>query len=140
MSMRDYAVDDYGLVIDSNIMHCLAVKLYDDCTDEEWDKDKYEFIEGVVDTLGLESIPNFVGEAFPIKDNGDTEWDDASSDFYDNDAIYYVAVSRYPNLFIAPYKDIGDLIGQFKSAIGKYLPENYAYRQNIRHIVGTYYG
>ena len=140
MSMRDYAVDDYGLVIDSNIMHCLAVKLYDDCTDEEWEKDEYGFIEGVVDSLGLESISNFVGEAFPIKDNGDTEWGDASSDFYDNDSIYYVAVSQCPNLFVAPYKDIDDLICSFESAIGEYLPENYAYRRNIRHIVGTYYG
>jgi len=138
MSMRDYAVDDYGVVLNSNILHVLSVQLYDDCTDESWDKDKYEFIEGVVDTLGLEYIGEFTGEALKINDDGSDYWDDA--DYYNSDSIYYFSVSNYPTLFKAAYKDMNELINEFKERLGKYLPENFQYRHFTRHIVGTYFG
>lgn len=43
-------------------------------------------------------------------------------------------------LFKAAYKDMNELIDEFKSDIGEYLPEDFDYRANIRHIVGTYFG
>lgn len=35
MSMRDYAVDDYGLVLNTNHLQCLASRALDDYSEEE---------------------------------------------------------------------------------------------------------
>lgn len=138
MSMRDYAVDDYGLVLNTNDLHILSVNLIEDFTEEEWETEKYGYIEAVVDKLGIESISEFSGEAFTIKDNGESDW--SNTDIYSGDAIYYVGTSSYPNLFKQAYKDINELIEEFKKKIGKHLPEDFDYRSSVRHIVGTYFG
>lgn len=138
MSMRDYAINDYGLLFNSNILHVVATKLYDDCSDENWDKNEYDFIERVTETLGLEYLPEFSGEAFKIEDNGQDYWRDA--DYYCGDSIYYFRAINSPTLFNTAYKNMDELIDEFKHWLGKYLPESFNYRCFIRHIVGTYYG
>lgn len=138
MSMRDYAVDDYGLVLNTDHLHCLSTMLLDDFTEAEWENDKYGCIEGVIDKLAIESISEFSGEAFAINDNGES--DCANADVYSGEPIYYVGASVYPNLFKRAYKDINEMIDEFKTEIGKYLPADFDYKNNIRHIVGTYFG
>lgn len=59
---------------------------------------------------------------------------------YDGDRIYYIQVSSYPTLFKPAYKSMDELIAEFKEKVGEYLPEDFDYRSNIRHIVGTYFG
>ena len=33
-----------------------------------------------------------------------------------------------------------EIVDEFKSKLGKYLPEDFDYRSRISHICGTYYG
>lgn len=138
MSTRYYGVDDYGLVLDANALNLIAVKLYDDCTEEAWASDKWEFIEGVSESLGLDYISNFTGELHHIRDDGYTDW--GCEDPYDDDCIYYVQLSEYPRLFSTSYKNFDEIIDEMKRKVGQYLPETFPYRENIRHIVGSCYG
>ena len=41
MSMRDYAVDEYGLLLDEKTMKALAKKICEGYTDEDYDEDPY---------------------------------------------------------------------------------------------------
>lgn len=139
MGMRDYAVDDYGLVldIDSDILYTIAKNLYDDCTKKAWDEEKWEFIEGIRESLDLCYFSGFNGEAFSINDIG---LDKESSHYYNDDAVLYLGVWHYPTLFNSAYHGFDDLIDEFKHRIGEYLPLDFDYRNNILHIVGTYCG
>lgn len=132
------AVDDYGLVLNTNHLHLLSAKLLDNFTEKEWENDKYGCVEEVVDKLGIKSIGDFSGEAFAINDNGESDW--SNTDIYSGDSIYYVGISVYPSLFRCAYRDIDELITEFKGKIGEYLPDNFDYRSSVRHIVGTYFG
>lgn len=138
MSMRDYAVDDYGLVFDGNHLQLLATQICDDYTDEDYDKKRYGYYETVADELALEYISEFTGEAMYVNDDGSPEWD--ATDVYNADSIYYLGLSKYATLFKAAYNSVDDIINEFKTKIGKYLPDNFPYRDCFRHIVGTYFG
>ncbi len=138
MSMRDYAVDDYGLVFNSNHLEVLAAKLFDDYTEQDYSEHKYEYIEGLVDELGLEYISEFTGEAMYVNDDGTSRWDDVNC--FSADSIIYLGLSNCSTLFKAAYSNVDEVINEFKTKVGKYLPNNFQYRSCLRHIVGTYYG
>jgi len=74
MSMCDYAVDDYGLVLNLNHLHCLASRVLEDFTEDEWDDDMMSCVEAVVEIIDLNIISNFSGETFPIRDDGGQVW------------------------------------------------------------------
>ena len=135
MSMRDYAVDDYGLLLKADTIKLIASKALEDF--EEVDEDDYEY--ELYDMGVFDHISNFCGETIHINDDGsDDYW--RMNESYSEDPICYVAVSLFPTLFKAPYTNMEELIGEFKDKIGEYLPEDFDYRSNIRHIVGTYFG
>lgn len=138
MSMRDYAVDDYGLVLFSDDLRLLAEKIVDDFSECDWENDMYSIIEDVVDKLGVEYISSFTGETYQLLDDGDVDW--ADSDFFNDDMIYYIHVSKYPNIFEKAYESMDELLAEFKEKIGKYLPNDFDFRGHTRHIVGTYFG
>ena len=136
MSMRDYAVNDYGLVLDVETMKIIASKVFDDFVDddEEFGDWGYELYD-----KGLcEYIVDFTGEAQEVDGSG-CYWGGDSID-YSGDAICYIQASNYPTLFRKAYNNMDELVEEFKNKIGKYLPENFDYLSNIRHICGTYYG
>lgn len=138
MSMRDYAVDDYGLVLSSDDLRLLAEKIVDDFRECEWENDMYSIIEEVVDKLGIEYISSFTGEAYQLLDDGDVDW--ADSDFFNDDMIYYIHASKYPNIFKKAYEGMDELLEEFKEKIEKYLPNDFDFRGHTKHIVGTYFG
>lgn len=138
MSMRDYAVNDYGLVLFNDDLRLLAEKIVEDFNERDWENDMYSIIEGVVDKLGLEYIIGFTGEAYQLLDDGDVDWVD--SDFFNDDMIYYVHVSKYPNIFEKAYESMDELLAEFKDKVGEYLPDDFDFRGHTRNIVGTYFG
>lgn len=83
MSMRDYAVDDYGLVLFSNDLRLLAEKIVDDFSECDWENDMYSIIEDVVGKLGIEYISSFTGETYQLLDDGDVDW--ADSDLFNDE-------------------------------------------------------
>lgn len=135
MSMRYYAVDDYGLLLTEETMKIIASKVCDDFEDMEED----EYGDALYDKGICEYIGDFTGEAGILFDNGLNDWI-SNGEMYDGDRIYYIQVSSYPTIFKAAYKNMDELIGEFKEKVGEYLPDGFDYRANIRHIIGTYYG
>lgn len=135
MSMREWAVDDYGLLLTKETIKIIVSKVLDDL--DERDEDEYGdalYEDGICEYIG-----EFTGEAIYIEDDGTEDWR-RSGESYNGDRIYYVNVSSYPTLFKAAYNNMDELIEEFKSKVGDYLPEDFDYRANIRHIVGTYWG
>lgn len=139
MSMRDYAVDEYGLLLDEKTMKALAKKICEGYTDEDYDEDPYGFNEDVEAKFGnIDYISNFTGQAFKLTDNGDDDYRSETA-YFNDDTVYILAADNAPSLFKAAYANIDEMIAEFRRQLGNYLP-NFAYRSHIKHLVGTYYG
>lgn len=134
MSMRDYAVDDYGLVLDEETIKAIISKLDVEPLDEDTDLAYILYDEGI-----CEYISEFTGEAQVVQDNGYFDW---GRDYipFKSDSIAYVPLTHYPTLFKKAYNNMEEIIDELKSKLGEYLPEDFDYRSRIRHICGTYYG
>ena len=140
MSMRDYGVNDYGLLLTEETMEHLASVMCEDYTEDEYKYDRFSFNDDVVNKL-CEYISSFSGEAIKIRDNGDDDWMSQNcAEYYNDDVIYYIPLYRYPSLFSAAYADINEIVDEMKGRAGAYLPSDFDYRGNLRHIIGTYYG
>lgn len=138
MSMRDYAVNDYGLLLTEETLRIIASKVCNNYTDEAYKEDEFAFKDSLYDKGIVDKISEFTGEAFAINDIGETLW--FTSDFFDYDMIWFVHTKKISMLFRAAYRDMDELINEFKERLGEYLPADFDYRNNIRHISGTYYG
>ena len=138
MSMRDYAVDDYGLLMTGETLKVVASKACNNYTDEEYENDSWSFHEELYDKGIVEYIGSFTGEAIVINDIGESMWGD--SETYGDDVIYFVPTRKISMLFRAAYRDINEVIDEFKERVGEYLPADFDYRKYIRHISGTYFG
>lgn len=141
MSMRDYGVNDYGMVLYCDELKMLASKICHSFSDKEWNADfsyRYECADEIVEKLGVEYISEFYGEALLIDENGETKWSDSMT--FSDDIIYYVPLSHFPNLFRSWYKDLDEAADDIRRRVGEYFPEDFDFRNKIRHIVGTYYG
>ena len=138
MSMRDYAVDDYGLLMTREMLKAIASKVCDGYTEEEYEEDEFAFNEALYDEGIVEYIGSFTGESIAINDKGENMWGDSES--YDDDIIYYTPTSKVSTLFNAAYKNVEEMIEEFRDRLGEYLPEDFEYRKYIRHISGTYFG
>ena len=138
MSMRDYAVDDYGLLMTEEMMKMVASKVCEDYTEEDYEDDEYSFNEEIYAQGIVEYISDFTGESIAINDKGESTW--SVSESYSYDAIWYVPTKNISTLFKAAYKDMDEMIEEFRKRLGGYLPTDFDYRKYIRHISGTYYG
>ena len=138
MSMRDYAVNDYGLLITIEIMQMIASKVCDDYTEADYTNDPWPFNEELYDKGIVEYIGSFTGESIAINDKGENTWSD--SEYYDNDVIWYAPTKNISSLFKAAYENMDEMIAEFRKRLGEYLPEDFDYRKYIRNISGTYYG
>lgn len=138
MSMRDYAVNDYGLLITADAMELLAKAICPGYTPAAYQKNSYDFQDTVAAKLDLIYTGDFTGEAIYINDNGDDEYSHALD--FSNDSLYYITLNRYPSLFRQAYRDMNQVIQELKLRLGDYLPANFDFRNNIRHFIGTYYG
>ena len=135
--MREYPYDDYGLIINPNTIHLLTSKLCDNQSDK---KDTIGYNEELEDKFGLCYVFNFIGDAFPIFDDGTTDWCSSRSESYDDDLICYLPVKKPSKLFGYTYNNVEEILTEFKAVLGEYLPEDYDYRSNLRHFCGTTFG
>lgn len=133
MSMRDYAVSDYGLLLDEETIKIIYSKALPYCTEE--DDMVYELYNHGI----CEYISEFTGESIPIREDGYVTWGGDSED-YRCETIVYVPTSNFPTLFKKAYENIDEIIDEFKGKLGEYLPDDFNYRDKIRHISGTYFG
>jgi uncharacterized protein (UPF0297 family) len=134
--MKYNAVTDYGLVLNDDTIKVIASKVFDDCDKNEsaYDLGYRLYEQGI-----CEYISEFTGEAEELMDDGRFYWGCEYED-YNADYIFYIPLFCYPTLFNKAYNDMDEIIGELKSKVGEYLPDDFDYRKNIRHICGTYYG
>ena len=132
MSMREYAYEDYGLILDKPTMEHIYVKKFNEPIGDE------DVAEALCDVEFCTCAPQFTGEAFNIEDDGKDSW--SNSLVCACDEVYYVPFNQYPSLFKAPYNDINEIVEEFKEKLGEYMPEDYDYRANLKHIIGTVWG
>lgn len=137
MSMRDYAVDDYGLVLDKETIKVIASKAFDDFTEDEdilsvWGYELYE--SGI-----CEYVSEFTGESQVLTDDGAFIWG-GEYECYNCEELVYIPLFKYPTLFKPAYNNMEEIVKEFKDKLGEYLAEDFDYRSRIRHICGTYYG
>lgn len=133
MSMRDYAVRDYGLLLDEETIKIIASKVLADYTDED------DMVYGLYDKGICEYISEFTGESIPISEDGQVAWC-ADSEDYRNEVIVYIPTSNFPTLFKKAYENIDEIIDEFKGKVGEYLPDGFDYRGKLRSISGIYFG
>ena len=138
MSMRDYGVDDYGLLMTKETLKIIASQVFDSYTEEDYDYDPEYYSDRLYELSVIERIGEFTGEAMEIDDEGKNEWN--TGETYNWDIIYYVPISHMSTLFKAAYNNMNELVNEFKEKLCEYLPDDFDYRGNIRRIVGTYYG
>ncbi len=138
MSMRDYAVNDYGLLINEDMLKTIASQYCEGYTEEDYQEDECGFHDELYNAGIIEYISEFTGDAICITDDGIDDWRNTYG--YDADWIYYVPVKRIGTLFEPAYNNIEEMIDEFKERVGKYFTEDFDYREHICHIVGTYYG
>ncbi len=132
MSMRDYAYEDYGLVLDKETMKHIFEKKFNEPADD------YDVGQELYDNDFCNAAFSFTGETFYLSDKGEDMWAESTS--YCCSEVYYVPIDHYPSLFNAPYGGMSDIIDEFEAKVGEYMPDGYDYRANIRHIVGTTFG
>lgn len=138
MSMRDYAINDYGLVMTREMLKTICSKYYREYTEEKYNDDEYSFNDALYEEGIVEYISGFTGEAMVIDDNGSDDYN--SSEAYNDDTIYYVPNQNYGTLFKAAYANMEELEIEFRNKFNKYFPDDFDYRKHICHIVGTYFG
>lgn len=138
MSMRDYAVDDYGLLMTREMMETIVSKYCSDYTKQKYEDDEHGFNCDLYQAGIVDYISEFTGESMEIDDSGRTIF--TQSETYDNDIIYYIPACNYSTLFKPAYNNMDELISEFRWKLCDYLPDDFDYRKRIRHIVGTYYG
>ena len=139
MSMRDYAVNDYGLLMTEDMLKCACSKYCKGYIEEDYEENEFDYKDELYDAGIVEFISEFTGEAIHINDDGIDDWRH-NGDNYNDDMIYYIPAKRESTLFMAAYSNIEELVNEFKEKIGEYLEEDFDYRNYVRHIVGTYFG
>lgn len=132
MSMRDYALSDYGIVFGENELR-YAEKVLNKKNKTDYEYEDYE----IGDDIGLEYISEFTGQAIKVESDGSLNWCDTIDC---GEYVYYANLRKFPTLFNPAYPSIDDAVNELKERYGEYLPENYDYANNIRNICGTYFG
>lgn len=138
MSMRDYAVNDYGLLMTKEMLKAVASKVIENYSDEEYDNNEMDFNYKLYEFGIIETISEFTGEAMKINIDGSDNW--SNGEYFNSECIYYVPALNYPSIFTAAYNNIDEMANEFKEKLGEYLPDDFDYKFYIRHIVGTYFG
>lgn len=131
--MRSSTIDYYGFLITDDVARIMAKKVVDKITESDDCKDI--LFEANICAF----ISCFTGEAVCIDDNGHDAYNLFNLKTCEEflcDTVYFIPAKSQSTLFKAAYKDMDELISEFKSEIGKYLPDDFDYRSNIRHIAG----
>lgn len=134
MSMRDYAVDEYGMVLNEEEIYKIAKVLIptQEWAEEDWDDaDTWEFVDRLDDIMS--SYSEFSGEALIVKENGENDWD-KNTIYRNGDSIFYIPLTKYSTLLTAAYNNLEEAKNEIRERICN------AVDVEIHHIIGTYFG
>lgn len=137
MSMRDYAVNTYGLYLDEEDIRTIYTNYYD----KEIDEDMFfpDIVWELYEDSVIEFESSFTGEAVGLDDKGNPEWCDVL-EYYSDDSVYYVQLAYQPSLLNRPYRDLDEAVAELRNTMDGLLPDDFDYRKQLCLIAGTYYG
>lgn len=137
MSWHLSGIEDYGLVVEKQELTTMLLKITGCTEDELLDWSDYDCFDAL-EAHGLVCISELSGEAALVDDKGRDDWSDSVR--YDADTVLYFPPNKYPGFFHKAYEDMRELVAEYKESLGKYFPEDFDYRNHIRHIIGAQYG
>lgn len=138
MSRHVYAVEDYGLLLDHEALMTLSCQVFDKTPEDVKREGENNVFADLMDHEDFAYVSFFSGETLFVDDHGNDAW---TLFAYECDTVYFVPVRKYPSLFAgsAPYKNVEELVKEFREVLGGRLP-NYDIRNHICHIIGTQTG
>lgn len=135
MSVREYGIDNYGLLLTEETLRKILKRdglIVKD--DEYYSMDElFDMLDGRFDA---DFLREFTGEAMLIDDEGFN----CDGDMFLCEPICYLPLNRYPRLFSRAYKDMDEIVDELMDKLELYLPYDFNYKDNIRHIAGIYIG
>lgn len=137
MSMRDYAVNTYGLYLDEEDIRTIYANYFEREANE--DTSLNEMVWELYEANVVEHESQFTGEAVGLSDSGEPEWCDVL-EYYSGDTLCYVALAYQPSLLNRPYRDLDEAVAELRNAMDGLLPDDFDYRKQLCLIAGTYYG
>lgn len=135
MSASTYSASCYGVYLSKGTLKTIAEKMYSDYDENEFRKDPFAYYEAIMDDLAAEVLYNFTGEALGIDDSGKDDFSDAVS--FECESVFFLPLNNEPTLFGCAYPSIEHAVSEVHAKLRKYLPDNFDYRGNLRHFVGT---
>lgn len=144
MSKKTYGITVKGLLIPNQILGYVMTHAEDWEKTPEENKSIYEvnpidFFDGCY-SLGnnaVSVVSNCSGDFFDIDE---IDYSKISEKDYDKDCFVIVELHKYPSLFCQAYKDIDEIVKEYKSSVGKYFPENFDFKKYLVTFIGTYEG
>lgn len=137
MSMRDYAVNTYGLYLDEEDIRTIYANYYEKEIDEELSL--HDLLWELYEDSVIDFESDFTGEAIALDDKGNPEWCDVL-EYYSSEAVYYVQLAYQPSLLNCPYRDLDEAVAELRNAMDGLLPNDFDYRKQLCLICGTYFG
>lgn len=134
--MHDYPLSDYGFVLSDETLRTIGRQMIPNFNPYEgWT------ITDVIEELEdrgyeIQIVGNFSGGTYAITPD-EMEFD---YDMYTDETLYYIPLDRTPKMFDVAYKNMDEIVNEIKDKIGEYLPDNFSYENNLKHIVGTTWG
>lgn len=131
MSMRSYAAEGYGLIINEELFDIIKKKAIEE-DPETADMEMYDLFEHL---FGYVSCYGDCEGEFLKLDSWETQ-----GDFCADEEFYILDLDKYPSIFKTAYSSMDEVVAEIKGKAGKYLPEDFDYEKHIAHFVGTYFG
>lgn len=142
MSTQNWGFSFYGLVFDEDELKGMCEKAFNDFNEHEFDDDPMGYAYRLWEERGIIDVESeFSGDSSSLlfSDESDQMYEMFSKAYY-SEPLYYFMLRKQPNLFRAAYSSMDDVVDELKESLGKYLPENYDYKNKICHVSGSYYG
>ena len=144
MSMRTYGITVKGLLIPKQMLGYVMTHTedWDELSEENKSAYKYNYLDYYYDCykIGNNSIvmcSNCSGDLFDIEE---LDYSQIPENEYDKNCLVMLELQKYPSLFSQAYKDIDEIVKEYKLSVGKYFPENFDFKKYLVTFVGTYEG
>lgn len=129
MSMRTYAVYDYGLFITDELMDDITATYNAALSEKECAFDSDE----LADEIGLTRFGDVEGEFIPFDKTLD------STDL-DSEVFYMLSLENEKSLFSRAYQNIEEVENEVIAKMQKYVPDGFDYKSRLGDIRGTSFG
>lgn len=134
MGMSEGIIDLYAIYLPPETLRQLAEKLCPEFDEEDYEYDTFSFDEDVALRMNGNAIylSHFTGDAMLA-----AEGLDGIRKHFDDESFYHIPLSRELSLFGAAYSSIEEVINEVKEKTNGLLPEDFDYRLNVCHFVGS---